>query len=270
MSNGWFKFYRNIEEWEWFGEPSTFRVFIQLLVKANYEESRHKGFNIKIGQLTTGRKILATQTGLSEQNVRTALKNLEKTNEISIQSTSKFSIISITNWHKYQSETSQPASNHQSTINQPSINQHLTINQPASNHQSTTLKETKKLRKKKDKEINNAKTIIPEDWMPNKKCIDFAIGKNFSQKQIDDLSEIFKIYWQEGDGRKSKKVNWESTFKIWLANDIKYHGNPELRDTGNSQIINQNGDRVYGNATSKTGKRSQSEIQAAKIKALHS
>ena len=57
---------------------------------------------IKRGQLVTGRKALAAQTGLSERQIRTALDHLKSTNELTIKSTNKFSLITIVNYGKFQ------------------------------------------------------------------------------------------------------------------------------------------------------------------------
>jgi hypothetical protein len=96
------------------------------------------------GQFIFGRKVAAEATGLSEQEVRTALDSLRKQQNLTIKTTNKFSIVSITNWETYQHGEEQ--------INQQ-INQPLTNKQPTTNQQLTTNnkdnKETIKQRKNK-------------------------------------------------------------------------------------------------------------------------
>jgi len=115
---GWVKLHRQILEWEWFEDPNTFRLFMYLLLKANHKDRKFKGQMVYQGQLLTGRDLLAKDTGLSVQKVRTALNNLKSTNEITIESSSKGTIIQIVNYKKYQEQpTKQPTSNQQVTTN---------------------------------------------------------------------------------------------------------------------------------------------------------
>lgn len=127
---------RSILDWEWYSDINVTRLFIHLLLKANYKETRYQGHVIPRGSLVVGRKELSLQTGISEQSVRTALDKLKKTGEITIKSTNKFSVINVENWGKYQDldgESNQQNSqdfNQQSTNNQPTTNQQLTTSKP--------------------------------------------------------------------------------------------------------------------------------------------
>lgn len=71
------------------------------------------------GELVTGRTSLSAQTGLSVQSIRTALERLKSTNEITIKSTSKYSIVTIVNYDTYQFNDME--------INQQ-VNQQITTN----------------------------------------------------------------------------------------------------------------------------------------------
>jgi hypothetical protein len=144
---GWVKIYRQIENWEWYKTPNMAHLFQHLIMKANHETQNWQGITIERGQLVTGRKALKAQTGLSEQSVRTCLNKLKSTGEITIKTTSRFSVITICNYGTYQDQ--QPTINQE--INQQS-NQQLTNNQPTTNHKQ----ECKEL--KNDKEDKN--TII--------------------------------------------------------------------------------------------------------------
>lgn len=129
---GWIRLYRKMLGWEWYRDVNTFRLFIHLLLKANYCDQKWQGLLIERGQLVTGRRALGEQTGLSAQEVRTALNRLKTTNEITIKTTSKFSVITINNYNTYQ----QSEMENGQQINQQ-INQQLTSGQPTSNQQLT-------------------------------------------------------------------------------------------------------------------------------------
>lgn len=119
--SGWIKLHRKITDWEWFEDKNTFIVFITLLLMANHKEKKYKGIVVKIGTIVTGRDILARQTKLSVQQIRTALNKLKLTNEITIETSSQGTVIEIVNYKKYQLTTNE-----------------ITIEQPINNHQTTT------------------------------------------------------------------------------------------------------------------------------------
>ena len=87
------------------------------------------GHEISKGSVVTGRKALAKDLELSETQIRTALKKLETTQEITIKTTNKFSIVSICKYKEYQSEEGR-----KQPKEQPTDNQQATNKQPTSNH----------------------------------------------------------------------------------------------------------------------------------------
>ena len=93
MNRGFIKLHRKTLDWEWSSKPLTMAIFVHLLLKANHQENKWQGITIKAGQIVVGRKQLSADTGLTEQQVRTALNHLKSTSEITIKSTNKYSII---------------------------------------------------------------------------------------------------------------------------------------------------------------------------------
>ena len=136
MDSGYIKLHRQMVKWEWYTDAVTKSVFLHLLISATYEPTRYRGIQLQPGDVVTGRKKLAYELGLSEQQVRTALNKLISTNEITKKSTNRFSVISIANWEKYQCADRQ--NNQQSvqsaTNKQPASNQQATNKQPTDNH----------------------------------------------------------------------------------------------------------------------------------------
>jgi len=117
--SGWIKIHRKITEWEWYDEPNTFRLFFHLLLSANHKQKKYRGVLIEVGQIMTGLNLLAMETSLSVQQIRTSLRRLKSTNEITIKSSTKGTIIQIVNYKKYQVATSE-ATNEEQTNNKPS------------------------------------------------------------------------------------------------------------------------------------------------------
>lgn len=137
LREGFVMVYRKLIDWEWYDDKNTLVVFLHLLLTVNYEPKQWHGRTIERGQRVVGREALAMETHLSVQNVRTALKHLISTNEITIKSTKEFSLITLNNFDKYQpcnqqfnqSPTNlQPTSNHNEIklINKESNNKEIT------------------------------------------------------------------------------------------------------------------------------------------------
>lgn len=130
---------RKILKWEWYQDIKVFHLFLYLILRANWEDGRWKGIHVKRGQVITGRLQLSKDTGLSEMEIRTCLKKLKSTNEITVKSTSKNSVITICKYDYYQNKfdaTNQHINQQliqQVTSNQPTSNQQLTINNTSNN-----------------------------------------------------------------------------------------------------------------------------------------
>lgn len=124
-SRGYVAIPRGLTDWEWYTEPNTARLFIHLLLTANWQEKRWQGITIKPGQLVTSQSQLAKQLGLSVQEVRTALKHLVLTEWLTVKTGPKYSIVTIENYDLLVD--SNRVSNRQLTGDQQAANNNLTI-----------------------------------------------------------------------------------------------------------------------------------------------
>jgi DNA-binding transcriptional MerR regulator len=114
--SGWLKLHRSLLEWEWYDDLPCRVLFLHLLIKANYQDGRWHGKPIQAGQFVTSLAKLSEETGLSIQQIRTALSKLESTKEVTSEQQANFRIITITKWLDYQTE--QQASNKAATSEQ--------------------------------------------------------------------------------------------------------------------------------------------------------
>jgi len=140
MTQGWIKLHRGFKEFEWYQDANTVRVFLHLLIMANHKKAKWQGNAIGRGQLITSHASLAKDLGLTIQNVRTSLSKLKKSENLTIKSTSKFTMISICNYGTYQSED-MPTN----TL----ANKRLTDDQQTTNNQLTTNKNDKNKKNEK-------------------------------------------------------------------------------------------------------------------------
>jgi biotin operon repressor len=132
---GWIKLHRRLTEWEWYKNTNTFKLFIHLLISANHKPAKWQGINIERGQFLSGIDSLSRATGLSKQSIRTSIKHLKSTGELTSKSTNKNTLYTIVNYNLYQTIEQEPTSK---------LTSQLTNDQQATNKQLTTNKNDKK------------------------------------------------------------------------------------------------------------------------------
>lgn len=159
---------RSILEWEWYRDINTKCLFFHCLLKANWKDTRWKGYEVKRGSFITSVGELSIETGLTINQVRTALLHLKKTGEITIKTTNKFTIITIEKYSVFQevreSESqSRPQTNHKQITNktQTSHNQTTTIEEYK---EYKELKEEKEELKKESEERKTAPPFFDSVW----------------------------------------------------------------------------------------------------------
>lgn len=148
------KIFRKMLGWGWYGDTNTFRVFMHILLNANYKESEFRGHKIPAGACVFGRKAWAKELGLSERQIRTALEHLKSTNEVTTKATNKFTIIHVENWGFWQIEEGKATTK---TTNKKSNER------PTTDQQPTTSKESKKVRNTTTPTIEEVRAYVSEN-----------------------------------------------------------------------------------------------------------
>ncbi len=105
LENGYIRVYRSLLTWEWYRDRNTCRVFLHLLLTANYRPEQWKGIEVQRGQRVVTLPKLAEETGLSVREVRTALSHLKKTGEVTGKTTSQYTLLTVNHYDRYQTET---------------------------------------------------------------------------------------------------------------------------------------------------------------------
>lgn len=88
-------------DWEWYESTNVFRSFTHCLLHTNTQNIRYCGREIKAGQFVSSITRISAETGLTESQVRTALKKLKDTGYISTKSTNKYTIYTVNGYQKY-------------------------------------------------------------------------------------------------------------------------------------------------------------------------
>lgn len=133
------KLNRKILDWKWYQDATTFRVFIHLILKANVFDNDFQNITVHRGQLVTSYGHIAGDLGfyknsnINVEPIRTAIRHLKKTGEITTERIQKGLLITINNYEKYQGEVMQ---NNQENFSAPNENTMETQSLP---NQNTTI-----------------------------------------------------------------------------------------------------------------------------------
>lgn len=225
LSDGWIKIHRKLAEWPFKKDPDFVAVWIELLITANYGK---KSYNIagdtialNAGQLVTGRKKLAANTGVHESKIFRVLKRLESEQQIEQQTFNKFSIITILKWNDYQVGEQQ---------NEQQVNNKRTTDE----QQVNTNKERKNIKKKEGKnkdttdffEIFWKTTNFPKRTQDAKGDIKkkyISVLKNTDLKP-EDIAFSANIFAEANKNNKFpiglRKFMEAETIKQYLSEDI--------------------------------------------------
>jgi hypothetical protein len=184
--SGWIKLHRKLRRWEWYTDTPAKSLFLHLLIDVNREDGSHRGVKVLRGQTITGRMKLSAETGLSQQQIRTALDKLVSTNDITIKATKTHSIITVCNYDDYQ---------HKEDIEQPTEQPTL---QPADQPAEQPLTRSKERKK----------FIAPTQ----KQVDDYCKERNRGV----DSTRWFNYYtangWMVG---KNKMKDWKAAVRTW-------------------------------------------------------
>lgn len=211
---GWIKIHRKMIDWEWYDDNNTKVLFIHLLLTANHKEKKWKGQTILRGQKLTSLEHLAEETSLSVQQVRTSLKKLKSTNEITIKSTSKNTLITIEKYSSYQDKDDED-----NKQNNTQNNKQITNEQQTNNKQITTNKKDKN--DKNEKNVRSSRKNAIEFYNNN---INLLTPYEFQKLQdYDDMEEELVIYaMQKATTANARNFNYiDSILRVWKAKGIK-------------------------------------------------
>lgn len=181
LETGHVKVHRSIVNWEWYDDLITYKVFTHLIFTVNWKDDKWRGIPVKRGQRIGSYAKLAAETKLSIQNIRTAIKHLKSTGEVTYLSTAEYSLFTVNNYDQYQTLTDEPTNDQQS------------INKPLTNDQQLDKKanKAKKAKNIKNSCSNDADALFERIW----KLYPIKLGKS-SVKKVQ-RENLFKIGYDE-------------------------------------------------------------------------
>ena len=216
MKGGWIKLHRSLLEWEWYDDINVMRVFLHCLLMANHKDKKYRGAVVERGSFLTGRDALASQTGLTVQQIRTSLNKLKSTNELTIKSSKQGTVIQVVSYDKYQEVTNE------STTHQPDSNQIVTTNKKNKN------KKNEKKNTLADAETHEISWSSAGGWQnisaDDIKQWDVAYPNANVAQQIEAMNQ-----WLISNPSKAKKKLWRKFVTNWLARQQTTASRPQQK-----------------------------------------
>lgn len=204
MEQGFIKLFRSFLDWEWHDSPNMVCLFIHLLILANWEDKQWHGMTIKRGQFVTSLQSLSDTTGISVMSIRTCLKKLTVTGEITQKVTNKYRIVTITNYDSYQTVEA---------VSKQSTNKRVTNKKQSKNNQLTTTKEYKERK-------NNKNNMTTTDVVVSR------AGANENEFVQPEYAEAFQA-WLEYKHQRRETYKSDKSLKACYNKLVRLaHGDP--------------------------------------------
>ena len=218
-NKGFIKMYRDIWQESWAKNSCTVHLFFWLATNANIEDNECEGLKIQRGQLLTSIRSLSKQTGISEQSVRTALKQLCLTHHIT-QGVTQWvtqglthplthsgTLVTICNYDRYSGFFNEP----NTLSNTPS---NTGSNTPPNTQPNNDIRNNKEY-KEENKEIvieDKSSLSVPTDEQPTtdtkKKSKASKVPSIISVGDKQIVTDELLRYWNSAmEGRVISKIN---------------------------------------------------------------
>lgn len=192
--NGYIKLHRKLVDWEWYDSYPEFKLFLHLLLTVNHAETEWHGEKIQRGCRITSLASLSAETGLSIQQIRTALKHLKSTGEVTSLGRAKNTLFIVVNYDLYQGNNT--ITNNQVTNNQQTTNKQLTTNNNDKNEKNdkNDLKEERFKEEKSDSAPSTDSALLTSDDEKSSignhiERIESILGKTLSSNDLQALVE---------------------------------------------------------------------------------
>lgn len=206
LESGYIKLYRSLLNWEWYDDINTKTVFLHLLLTVSIADNQWHGITIKRGSRVSSYAVLAEETKLSVDKVRTAIKHLETTGEITRCRHPKYTVFTVNNYDKFQNVPSISHGDSQSNPNEV----------PRSSQQYK--------KEKEDKEDYNL-SFLDAAMEKNAPPTFEEIQKYAEENGIEtDLKRFYSYYeqhqWKTKNG--DDITDWTATLRYWEKRDGKF------------------------------------------------
>lgn len=232
--------HRKIIEWEWYGDINTSRLFIHMLLIANWKEGHFRGTKVPRGSFVSSLDKLSEETGLTKREIRTAISRLKTTGEVTVKATNKFSVFTVENYNLYQSFDMQ---NDKRETTKRLYNDSLTPLIDISNKGNKVIKDNTICSEPENSAPNPSGILLP---LVDKSFYDVPAGKitlwQETYPAVDIEQELRRmIAWLDSNPTKRKaRRGIERFINSWLARTQDNGGSK-----GQKEVSEAVGNNVY-------------------------
>ena len=233
--NGYIKLHRKLVDWEWYDSYPEFKLFLHLLLTVNHTETVWHGEKIQRGCRVTSLASLSVETGLSIQQIRTAIKHLKSTGEVTSVGRAKNTLFIVLNYDLYQGD--KTITNKQLTNNQPTTNTQLTTNNNDKNEKNNKndLKEERFKEEKSDSVPYADSALLTSEEEKTSignhiEQIESILGKTLSPIDLQTLvdyqtslsDEVIAKAIEIAKNNKARNFRYiDKTLNDWKQSDVK-------------------------------------------------
>jgi len=189
------KLSRKLMDWEWYGNINTCRLFIHMLLKANWKDGKFEGKVIPRGSFVSSLPKLSEETALTIREVRTAISHLKTTGEVTCKNYSRYTVFTVENYCSYQTSD---------TLN----DRQVTDKRHSNDIITTTIEEKKEIKK-----VRNNNIFVPPTVL---EVADYCVER----KNNVDAEAFVNFYtangWVQGKGKPIK--DWKAAVRTWERN----------------------------------------------------
>lgn len=206
LESGYIKLYRSLLNWEWYDDINTKTVFLHLLLTVNIAKRQWHGITVPCGSRVSSYAVLASETGLTERQVRTAISHLEATGELTRYKYPNFTVFAINNYDKYQLLTDETTGHRQG------------------NDKAATGQRQQNKKIEEDKE-DNYLSFLDAEKEKNAPPTFEEVQKYAEENGIEtDLKRFYTYYeqhqWKTKNG--DDITDWTATLRYWEKRDGKF------------------------------------------------
>tara|TARA_R110000803_G_scaffold156365_1_gene220895 strand:- start:825 stop:1706 length:882 start_codon:yes stop_codon:yes gene_type:complete len=223
--DGFISIYRKFLSWEWFDDERSVKIFIYLLLKANWKRRRWRGQWIERGQFITSTVKLAAELNMNRTTVIRNLKRFQESGEIVIKADTQKSVITICKYDNYQIKNEEVEQREQQPKRQPKQQREDSKSNSEGNSKSnTTNKGNKENKENKDNKVKGKPSFLDfsnylKKYLGEKKI-------KVSDPQIIEIAENFFNHYNANGWKVGKNplVDWTAAAR----NSLKWDKNASV------------------------------------------
>ena len=196
-NNGYIKLHRSILKWEWWGEHNTTLVFLYLLLNAQWEDTRYRGYEIPRGSLITSYASISKNLNISVKSARVAINHLKATGEVAVKGQAHFSIVTIVNWDKFQGLEEEEGKH---------FGNHLGIQGAGKGQAKGNIQEYKEIKNIRREEYSVADCEAIQNLF-NDVCYNFSACRNLTKTRLEKVRILLSEFALDDIKKVFEKAN---------------------------------------------------------------